>query len=365
MRRVVVTGIGLLTALGTSTWKRLLAGESGIRDIRAYDPRSFRTRQAAEIDFEPSCYASRRLLRTTTRADQLAIAGAKLAVDDAGLSGYAPERTGVFVGGGKEISKPEHLLGDRSSFYPLLYVEGLQSAALYYISHAHGFAGANVYFHGTAEASANAVGRAYRSIRRGESDAAIAGGFDDATSWWNLSKMDSALSVDTFQPFDIERNGPLLGEGAAFLVLEELEAAKRRNANVYAEITGHRSAFGRQALSAIAVEVDYVAAHGSATQQGDIDEASALAASGNKVASSVKPAVGHMLAAAGAVNAAVCALAISDGVVPPTLNLSNPDPRCGLDWVPAEARGQRVRRALAVARGGQGQQVVLRFGGMR
>nr|WP_042186648.1 beta-ketoacyl synthase N-terminal-like domain-containing protein [Kibdelosporangium sp. MJ126-NF4]CEL17432.1 3-oxoacyl-[acyl-carrier-protein] synthase, KASII [Kibdelosporangium sp. MJ126-NF4]CTQ91341.1 3-oxoacyl-[acyl-carrier-protein] synthase, KASII (EC 2.3.1.179) [Kibdelosporangium sp. MJ126-NF4] len=387
MRRVVVTGVSLLTALGTDTWKRLLAGDSGIRPIRAYDPGSFRTRLAAEIDdFVPENYATRRLLRTTTRGDQLAIAGAALAVSDAGLDGYEPDRTGVFVGGGKEISKPErllegslaargpdgeadfHLLGERatSAFYPLYYVEGLQSAALYYISHAHGFTGPNAYFHGE---SAGAIGRAFRSIRRGECDAAVAGGFDDATSWWTVSKMDSQLG-GAYRPFDVDRDGPLLGEGAAFLVLEEFDAAAKRGAHVYAEITGHGSTFGpTRAGAALTAAInaaggwaaDYVAADGAATRRGDVSEAMALASTGNQCASSVKPAVGHLLAAAGAVNAAVCALAIDQGAVPPTLNLDNPDPRCPLDWVPREARAHQVHRALAVARGMQGQQVALAF----
>lgn len=420
MKRVVITGVGLLTALGAGhreTWRSLLEGRTAIAPIRGFDPASFRTRLAAEIeDFRPTDYAHRRALRTTTRNDRLAIAGAALAVHDAGLdfTEYDPERAAAFVGGNKEISNPEHLLtgslaarrpdgradlallGERASsaFYPLYYVEGLQSAALYHLSAAYGLKGPNAYFHGTADASATAIGRAYRSIRRGEAQVALAGGCDDAASWWVTSKMDGLgvlstrndLGAQAFRPYDADRSGSVLGEGAAFLVLEEREAARRRGAHLYAEISGFGSTLDSARLLAPAEDgaplaaamnhaldearipgedVDYVATHGCATRLGDASEASALrrtfpAPEHRPVASSVKPATGHLVAAAGALNAAVCALAIDGGAVPPTLNLDRPDPACqGLDWVPGQARETPVRTALALARGLEGQQIAL------
>ncbi|MDG4865630.1 beta-ketoacyl synthase N-terminal-like domain-containing protein, partial [Streptomyces sp. T-3] len=271
-RRVAVTGIGVLTALGegrADTWKGLLDGRCGIGPIRAYDASSLRTRIAAELEgFAPERYATRRELRMTTHGDRLAIAGAALAMTDAGLSPgttpYAPERSAVYAGGGKEISNPEHLLegslaaraedgsadfallGERatSAFHPLYYVEGLQSASLFHLSHAHGFKGANAYFHGAADSGATAVGRGYRSIARGESDVVLAGGFDDAASWWVMSKMDGLGLLSTrnyapdeaYRPFGRDRDGSVPGEGAAFLVLEELTAARSRGATVIAEI---------------------------------------------------------------------------------------------------------------------------------
>ncbi|WP_455354113.1 beta-ketoacyl-[acyl-carrier-protein] synthase family protein [Streptomyces sp. SYSU K217416] len=420
MRRVAVTGIGVLTALGEGrgeTWKGLLEGRTGIGAIRSYDASSLDTRIAAELpDFQAGRYAHRRSLRMTTRNDQLAIAGSALAVEDAGLdlaaAGYDPERAAVFVGGNKEISNPEHLLsgslaarredgtadvrllGERASsaFYPLYFVEGLQSAALFHLSHAHGFKGANSYFHGTADAGATALGRGFRSIRSGESDVVVAGGFDDASSWWVMSKMDglgvlthrNERGAQAFRPYDRERSGSVLGEGAAFLVLEEWESARRRQAHVYAEIQGfgatqdpdlltpHQD--GRPLAAAVqralreasvaAGEVDYVATHGCATRLGDLTEARALTTvfggGSGTVASSVKPATGHLVAGAGALNAAVCAMAIDGGAVPPTLHLEKPDPACqGLDWVPGQARELRVRHTVAVARGLEGQQVAL------
>ena len=418
MRRVAVTGIGLLTALGTGreqVWHALLEGRAGVRRIEQYDPTSFRTQLAAEIDnFDPGAYASRRALRMTTRNDQLAIAGAALAMTDADvdLTGFDLTRAGLFLGGNKEISNPEPLLesslvardsrgradtrllgaGASAAFYPLFYVEGLQSASLFYLSQAYGLLGANAYFHGTADAGATAIGRAFRSIRSGESDIALTGGFDDATSWWSLSKLDAlgVLSADNergegaFRPFDVERSGSILGEGAAFLVLEELGAARRRDARIYAEVTGFAATFdGEQLLTpeptgralSVAVsraldeakvnvpDVDYVATHGCATRLGDVSEARALQAvfgtGRTPVASSVKPATGHLVAGAGALNAAVCALAVDSSAVPPTLNLDRPDPDCPLDWVPREARRVDVRHAVSIARGLEGQQVAL------
>ncbi|WP_031075835.1 beta-ketoacyl-[acyl-carrier-protein] synthase family protein [Streptomyces sp. NRRL WC-3742] len=424
-RRVAVTGVGLLTALGeggAETWKGLLEGRSGIGPIRGYDASALITRHAAELPgFRPQRYADRRSLRMTTRNDHLAIAGAALAMADAGLTGptglagagYDPERAGLFVGGNKEISNPEHLLsgslaardeqgradfrllGERmtSAFHPLYYVEGLQSAALFHLSHAHGFKGPNAYFHGTSDAGAAAIARAYRAVRAGECRVALAGGADDAASWWSMTRMDGLGVLATadlpaervFRPYDEERSGSVLGDGAAFLVLEDLDAARRRGATVYAEIRGTAAtrdggglitpepdggplaAAVERALDTArvpAAEVSYVAAHGCGTRLGDRSESRALARvfgpGSTAVASSVKPATGHLVAGAGALNVAVCALALDAGAVPPTLNLDRPDQECrALDWVPREARELRLRHTVAIARGLEGQQVAL------
>ncbi|MBH5338412.1 beta-ketoacyl-[acyl-carrier-protein] synthase family protein [Streptomyces pactum] len=420
VRRVAVTGVGVLTGLGegrAETWRGLLDGRSAIGPVTAYDPASLATRLAAELpDFRAERYAPRKALRMTTRNDQLAIAGAALAVEDAALdlaeAGYDPERAGMFVGGNKEISRPEHLLngslaarredgtadlrqlGERASsaFYPLYFVEGLQSASLFHLSHAHGFKGANCYYHGTADAGLTALGRAFRSIAGGESDVAVAGGFDDAASWWVMTKMDglgvlttrNAAGAAAFRPYDRERSGSVLGDGAAFLVLEEWEAASRRGARILAQVRGFGAAqdpelvtphpAGEPLAAAVrtalrqarvaAGEVDYVAAHGCATRLGDVTEARALTrvfgADGGTAAGSVKPAAGHLVAGAGALNAAVCAMAIDSGALPPTLGLDDLDPQCaGMDWVAGSAREARVRHAVAIGRGLEGQQAAL------
>lgn len=418
-RRVVVTGIGLLTALGPdvdSTWDGIVNGRTGIREIKAYDPTPLRTRLGAEIDgFDPLTYASRKSLRMLNRGDQLGLAGATLALADAGIdtSGELGYRAALYLGGNKEISRLDELienvvrirrpdgtpdlraLGEQgaSIMAPLFFVEGLQPAAVFHVSQKFGIRGASAFYAGTADSGANAIGRAMRTIRRGEADLALAGGYDDATNWWPMSKMDGVGVLSTrndrgaaaFRPFDRERSGSILGEGAAILVLEERDAALARGARIYAEITGFGSGnecheppaphpSGRGLARAIdrsladggidPADVSYVAAHGCATGSGDISETRALHTALGKYApevpvSSVKPQTGHLVGGAGAVNAAVAALALHHGVIPATLNLDDPDPDCDLDYVPGTPRTTELTTALALARGFEGQAVSL------
>jgi 3-oxoacyl-[acyl-carrier-protein] synthase II len=419
MRRVVVTGVGLVTPLATGTeesWAGLIEGRSGVGPIEGYESSSFRTRLGAEADdFRPEEFiTNRRTLRNTTRNDQLAIAGATLAARDSGLdfAEQDSERLALFVGSNKEISNPMTLLdgtliarqedgtadirllgaGASSAFPPLYFVEGLQAASLFYISQAFTMKGANTYFAGTGESGAVAIGRGYRAVRRGEADVALAGGFDDAISWWNMTKFEplgiltdeNELGERAVRPFDRDRNGTVLGEGSAFLVLETYEAATARGARIYAEVTGLGSGYdaykllepepeGRGLQRAIEAalreagsgpdEVDYVVADGSGTRKGDASEARALQAvfgtRNGTVASGVKAATGHLMGGAGALNAAVAALALCHGIVPPTLNLENLDPNCAFNWVAGEARDARPQQAIALARGLEGQNVAL------
>jgi 3-oxoacyl-[acyl-carrier-protein] synthase II len=420
VKRVVVTGVGLATPLGVgtdATWTGLLEGRSAIQPITSYDASALRTKQAAEIsDFDPEQFAARKTLRSMTRNDQLALAGASLAMADAGLDvsqDGAGDRAGLFVGSNKEISNPMNILegslvarnedgtvdirrlgeSASSAFHPLFYVEGLQAASIFYISQAHSLKGANTYFAGTGESGLMAIGRAYRAVRRGEAEVALAGGYDDASSWWNMTKFDTLgvltqrneLGAAAVRPYDAERSGTLLGEGSAFVVLEPYERASARGATVYAEVVGFGSAYDDYQLItpdpdgrslARAVEralaeaeatsdgVDYIATHGSGTKRGDASEAQALKSvfgnDGKPPASSVKAATGDLIGGAGSLNAAIVALAIKHGSVPPTLNLEHPDPVCdGFDWVPREAREVEVRQALALARGFEGQNVAV------
>ena len=418
MTRVVISGVGLATPLGVGTdaaWNALLDGRTAIKPITSYDASSLRTQQAAEIaDFDGEQFANRKTLRSMTRNDQLALAGASLAVADAGLDfSEDGDRAGLFVGSNKEISSPMNILegslvarnddgtvdirrlgeSASSAFHPLFYVEGLQAASIFYISQAHSLKGANTYFAGMGEAGLMAIGRAYRSVRRGEAHVALAGGFDDASSWWNMTKFDTLgvltqhneLGAEACRPYDAERSGTVLGEGAAFFVLEPEERAKARGARIYAEIAGFAAAYDAQRLItpdpegrglAQAMEralaegetptgdVDYVAAQGNGTKRGDESEAVALRSlfgdSGKPVASSVKAATGDLIGGSGALNAAVAALAIHHGKVPPTLNLERVDPACsGIDWIPKEARELKIERALALARGFEGQNVAV------
>lgn len=429
-RRVVITGLGLATPLGTGvekTWDGLAGGRSGVDVIHAYDVSSLETQLGGEVsDFQPEeIVANKRVLRKLTRGDQFALAGSFLAYADAGLEvdkeGGGGERKGLFVGSNKEVSELRHLLeptvaarnpdgtvdfrrfGESaySTAYPLFYVEGLQAASLFYVSEAFGLQGSNTYFAGTAEAGSNAIGRAFRAIRRGEIDAAITGGYDDATSWWSMTKLDSFdgyltkrndLGSGACRPYDRDRDGTVVGEGCAIMVLETLEAARARGARIYAEITGfgggndayaamtpHPEGRGlrialRHALEEAGLDpadVGYVASHGCGTRSCDSSEAQAIGATfganGKRVvASSVKGATGHLVAAAGALNVAVAALAIYHRIVPPTLNLDSPDPECDTaDWVPREARELDVDNALALARGLAGQSVALALRAVR
>jgi 3-oxoacyl-[acyl-carrier-protein] synthase II len=416
---VVITGIGLVTALGTGaeeTWKAVVAGRTGIGPLSLFDASSLHTQIGAEIlDFDPLAFTDRRTLRMMTRNDQLALAGASVAITDSGidLETVDANRAALFCGGNKEISKPSSLLDGAlvardedgkasyaklgaeaaSAFHPLFFVEGLQAASLFYISAGFGLKGANTYFAGTADAGITAIGRAYRAVKRGEADVAIAGGFDDAVSWWTMSKMDTLgvlsdhneLGAAACRPYDVHRSGSVLGEGSAFVVLEREDAAKARNAPVYAEVSGFGSGFDAYALltphpqgrglvhamrgalreaGSAPEDIDYIATHGCATSLGDRSETVALrtalgAAADTVLASSVKPATGHLVAGAGALNVAMAAMAVKHNVVPPTLNLDEPDPACDMDWVPNEAREAQVNQALALARGLEGQNVAV------
>ncbi|MFD7028966.1 beta-ketoacyl-[acyl-carrier-protein] synthase family protein [Streptomyces sp. NPDC059917] len=418
-RRVMVTGIGLMTGIGQGaapTWEALLAGRSAIGPLRAYDPAPLKTGIGAEIpDFQPTEWASRRTLRMLCRGDQLALAGATLALRDAGLDGEKDlgHRAGLFLGSNKEMPRMDELIAqlqairaedgtpdlhklgqDASSVVaPLFFVEGLQPAAGFHISEKYGIRGANAYFAGTADSGAMAVGRAMRTVRRGEADIVVAGGYDDATGWWAMSKMDGLGVLTTrpelgdaaFRPFDRDRSGSVFGEGAALLVLEEREHALARGAHCYAEVTGFGAgndcvrppspqararglsrAIGRALTDAGGIFPDgsYIAAHGCATVQGDASETIALhdaLGTSAKAAqiSSVKPQTGHLVGGAGALNAAVAALTLDSGIVPATLNLDNPAAECDLDYVPLTPRDTRPDSALALARGLEGQAVAV------
>lgn len=417
-RPVGITGIGLVTPLGVGTeetWSGLLEGRSAIGEIGAYETGSLRTHLGAEApeingrEYVPN----RRSLRTMTRNDLLGAVGAALAVRDAGLDlTEDPDgRHALFTGGNKEISDPDSVadaavaardedgnvttarFGEEfpRGVRPLFFLEGLQGASLFYISEAFNLMGTNTYFAGTAEAGMTAIGRGYRAVRRGEADLAIAGGFDDPVSWWQMSKLDALgiltrrndLGAGAVRPFDRDRDGTAMGEGAAFFVLEALDAAQARGARVYAEVAGFGAGTDINHLvtpdsdghgvrlaaesalreaGAPPADVGYVAAHGSATRLGDASEARALGAllENGVAVSSVKAATGHLFAGAGALNAAVAALAIHSGALPPTLNLESPDPACdGIDCVAGEAREAKVGTALAIARGFEGQNVAL------
>jgi 3-oxoacyl-[acyl-carrier-protein] synthase II len=427
-RGVAITGIGLLTPLGVGTretWQALTEGRSAVAPMQSYDASSLRTQLGAEItELDAKQFVNRRSLRTMTRYDMLAAVAAAMAVKDSGWElgeeGDPEGRAALFTASGKEISKPEHFeeiavtVRDAeghvdmrqfgtvasSSVHPLFFIEGLQGASLFYISEAYGLKGPNTYFAGTAEAGLTAIARAAAAIRRGEADAAVAGGADAPVCWWNMAKIDSLgittrsneLGAAACRPFDSARDGTIMGEGGVFVVLEEVGAAHRRNARIYGEVSGwgagadvdhlltpdpqgralaHAIDTALSTAGASTEDIDYVAAHASGTRLGDASEAAALhtvfgegastgKARATPLVSSVKPATGHLGAGAGALNLAVAALAVHQGQVPPTLNLEDPDPStAGLDLVSGQTREAPIRQAVAVARGLEGQNVAV------
>ncbi|MGW2827327.1 beta-ketoacyl-[acyl-carrier-protein] synthase family protein [Streptomyces sp. NPDC001443] len=422
-RQVVITGIGLLTALGEgpeANWKALVAGECGIGPIRAYDPSPLQTRLGGEIaDFDATRFATRRQLRTINRGDRLALAAARLALDDAGLphnqagGDELGHRAGLYLGGNKTIGRMDQLIEEFKAIRrpdgkadlahlgrhadvimpPLFFVEGLQPGAVFNISQTYGIRGSSTFFAGGPDAGANAIGRAMRAVRRGDADVVIAGGYDDATDWWQMTLLDrlgvlttrNDLGQAAYRPYDRDRSGAVPGEGAALLVLEEKQAALRRGARVYAELTGYGAghdsrtppapdAQGRGLSRAVrhalrdarlsADDLGYIASDGSATRLGDASESAALRTALGPAArsvpvSTVKPQTGHLVGGGGALNAAVCALALHHGAVPATLNLDAPDPVCDLDHVRGSARESGPAHAMALARGIEGQAVAL------
>ncbi|WP_433591384.1 beta-ketoacyl-[acyl-carrier-protein] synthase family protein [Nocardia sp. CA-145437] len=415
-RRVVITGVGLVTALGEGareTWDALVAGHTGIAPLRAYDPSPLRTRLGAEIpDFDPGKFLSLRSMRTSTRGDQYGVAAATLALRDAGLErSDLGHRTGLYLGGNKDICQRDDSIADmeairgvdgepdmrklgelaRSIVPPLAYVEGLQNGGTYHISSLFGLRGPNAFYAGAADSGATAIGRAMRAIRRGEADLAVAGGYDDATNWWAMAKLDGLgvlsprndLDTKAFRPFDREHTGSVIGDGAAILVLEDRDRALGRGAHIYAELAGYgmgndcvrppaSDPDGRGLVRAITAALsdadaagpDCVFSHGCATALGDTSEVRALrtalgGAADRAAVTSVKPQTGHLVGGAGALNAALAALALDSGVVPATANHENPAPGCDLDIVSGAARHARPRVALALARGLEGQAVAL------
>ncbi|MEU8897222.1 beta-ketoacyl synthase N-terminal-like domain-containing protein [Nocardia sp. NPDC048505] len=417
MNRVVISGIGVVSPLGLGfpqTWKALLAGHSAVRPIQRYDPSSLRARLGAEITgFDAKPYVrNRKSLRLMTRANQLAHTAVRLAADEAGIGPQTPgnDTVGVFLASENQIADPRHVLDATveareddgsidmerlgkaaANMYPLFFVEGLPSAEMFFLSDEFGFAGPSAFQSGAGDAGISAIGNAYRAIARGDTDVAVAGGFDDAVSWWCASKLDrleiltAAVDPDAVRPYDRAASGSVLGEGACALVLESYEAARRRGVRPYAEIVGFGGGWEptepgriwgdgsglatsvRSALREAAIDgsaVGYVAADGAAVPRADAAEARGLraglgAGADTVLAGSVQPAVGQLLSAAGTLNVALAAAALREGAVAPTLNLEDTAPECDLDWVPGTARDLTSDYSLAVGRGLSGQSAAL------
>ncbi len=424
-RRVAITGLGLVTPVGNdvaSTWAALLAGRSGAARIASFDASGFPVRIAAEVKglqdaaVLQALSGERKLLKFGNRSHRFALVAAAQAFADAGIRPMEATATrwGCVVGTGMmgvtydELAQvqqdaapngelePSRLLDAQGSAAdPLVYCRSNSGAGAALLSRVFGIRGYSSSVHTACASGGQAVGTALKLIRRGEADCVLAGGFDSMINPVGLAGfcLLNAVSPDNdaperaSRPFDATRNGFVLGEGAGFLVLEEWHAARQRGARIYAELAGdgnslssyritdsHPSGDGpiqamRQAIAdagATLADVNYLNAHGTSTPMNDRSECAAVKAvwgdTRQQVAvSSTKSVTGHLIAAAGAVEAAICALSIHHGTLPVNANLREPDPDCDLDIVRDVPRARRVRIALSNSLGFGGSNSCLAF----
>ena len=419
-RRIAITGVGMVTPVGLdapTTWTNLLAGNSGVDTIRGFDASGFPARIGAEVKgFEPArAIRDRKVLKFVSRAQGFAIAAAEEAMKDAGLrpTPLTAERWGFSVGAGmmgvafNELQTvhsftgangeffPDGLLDNRFPADPVAFCRQQTNAGLALLTRYFGIRGYATAVHTACASGGQAVGTALKAMRRGLVDFMLAGGYDSMLNPIGLSAfcLLGALSTDNdtparaSRPFDATRNGFVLGEGAGFLVLEDWEAARARGARIYAELAGdgnslssyritdsHPSGDGptqaiQQALAdarTTPASVDYVNAHGTSTLMNDRSECAALrVALGDHLpqvaVSSTKSCMGHLIAAAGAVEAGVCALAIHHGTAPVNANLAELDPACDVALVRGQSRPLRIRTAISNSLGFGGSNSCLVF----
>ncbi len=394
MNRVVVTGIGLVTPVGVGTlepWNALLAGESGVGPITRFDTTGFRVRIAGEVKgWDAARWVEKKRLKEMDRFTEFALGAASLAVADAGLELAEEERPGagciigVGLGGLPALERTKETLLSKGpeKVSPYTIPAIISNLAAGQVAMAHRLEGPSYCTTSACSSGAHAIGEAAQWIRLGKADVMVAGGAEATVSPVGIAGFEAMFALSrrnddpqrASRPFDRGRDGFVCGEGAAILVLESMARAKLRGARVYAELTGygastdahhitqpapeHRGAQRamRMALADAKVSpdaLDYVNAHGTSTAVGDVEESRAIAAVFGAHAtdkrlwiSSTKSMMGHLLGAAGAVETAVCALAIARECVPPTINLVDPDPQCTLDYVPNTARRRPVRHAM-------------------
>ena len=392
-RRVVVTGLGMLTALGSSvekTWAGILAGQSGIRPIDHFDASAFSTQFAGTItDFVVEDYLPAKEARRVDEFIQYGLAAGQQALLDSGLviTELNADRVGVAVGsgiGGLTTIEDGHrslLEGGPRKISPFFVPGSIINMAAGLLSIRHGLKGPNFSVTTACTTATHCIGLAARLIASGDADAMLAGGTEKASTPLGLGGFGAARALSTrnsdptlaSRPFDKDRDGFVLGDGAGVLMLEEYEHAQARGARIYAELIGfgmsgdafHMTAppeNGAGAASAMANalrnagirpdEVDYINAHGTSTPAGDVAESQAIlqvfGAHADKLAvSSTKSMVGHLLGAAGGVEAIFSVLALRDQIAPPTINLDHPDPACTLDYVPHKARAMKMNVVLS------------------
>ena len=406
MRRVVITGVGLITALGTGTektWKSLLDGDCGINTIESFDTSDQSVHIAAEVrDFNPEDYIEKKELKKLGRFSQFAIAASKMALDDAKLdiNESNATRVGVIIGSGigalevieTEIGKmiekgPKRI----SPFYIPAVITNMASGN---VSIYTGAKGPNKAIVTACASGTHSIGDAFQTILLGKADAIIAGGSEATITRSGIGGFASIKALSNnpdpkkaSRPFSADRDGFVMGEGAGILIVEELEHALKRGAKIYAEIVGygetgdayHMTApeeSGNGAARAMQMameqgninpnEVDYINAHGTSTPLNDKIETRAIKTvfgdhAKELAVSSTKGAVGHLLGGAGGVEAGFLALAIHEGVMPPTVNYDNPDPDCDLYYVPNKSEKKEIRYGLSNTLGFGGHNAVVAF----
>jgi 3-oxoacyl-[acyl-carrier-protein] synthase II len=405
--RVAVTGIGTLSPLGLDTstmWQALTAGKSGVDRITLFDAAKFDTQIAGEVKgFDPANYMGPKDARRTDRFAQLAIAASLQALEQSGIkiSTTNQDVIGIIIGSGiggltTLFEQTKTLLEkgvDRVS--PFLIPMMMPDIAAAQVSITLGVKGPNLCTTSACSSGSDAIGIAYETIKRGDAQVMITGGSEAIINPIGISAFNAMKAISTrnnepqlaSRPFDAERDGFVIGEGAGILILENLSFAQKRGAKILAEITAYGATgdayhitapieSGEGAAKAMQMalekaglkpdEIDYINAHGTSTQLNDKMETKALktvfGAHAYKIpTSSTKSMMGHLVGSAGAVEAAICILAIRNGIIPPTINLTHPDPECDLDYVPNTARQAKVATAMSNSFGFGGHNSVLIF----
>jgi beta-ketoacyl-acyl-carrier-protein synthase II len=395
VRRVVVTGLGAVTPLGNdapSTWRAAVEGKSGIDWIQAFDASAFPVRVAAEVkDFDPTGVVAPKEARRLERNVLLAVAASKEAIGDAGLNGFDPKRVGIVlgsaIGGVVGVVEQADVFRERGldrvspHFLPNVLVDSASGQ----VAISLGIRGPNYAVVSACATGSHAVGEAAELIKRGDADAVLAGGTESCIHPLILAGFCAMRGLAAEEehpprasrPFDATRAGFVMGEGACVLLLEELEAARARGADIYAEVLGYGASndahhmaqpdpdsvgvgeMMRAAMTRAGIQpeqVGYINAHGTSTPLGDAAETQAIKDvfgdhAYSLAVSSTKSMMGHCFGAAGAIEAMMCVLALKEGILPPTINYEHPDPDCDLDYVPNEARHVQVDVALSNAMG--------------
>ena len=406
-RRVVITGVGLVCDLGIGTdevWKNLLAGKSGIRTITQFDAANFDCTIAGEVrDFDPLHWAEKKELKKIARFIQLSLASTDFAMrmSELKITPEIAEVTGVYVAsgiGGFDVIEREHsklLHGGPGRISPFFIPAAIINLASGHISIRYGAKGPNSATATACSASAHAVGDSFRMIQHGDAEVMICGGAEAAITPMGVGGFGAMKALSTrndaperaSRPFDADRDGFVIGEGAGILILESLEYAERRGARILAEIVGYGMSGDAHHITApegngdgayrvmrAAIrdarlepgQIDYVNAHGTSTPLGDAIETKAMkrvfGEHTKKIAvSSTKSMTGHLLGGAGGLEAGISVLALRDQVLPPTINQETPDPECDLDYVPNHMRKAAVEHALSNSFGFGGTNAALLF----